>query len=70
MTAQIPSLLSVPLGRMGAEVIRAVVGAEDCRLVGAIDNTPGKKVQTLVSSWGWGNWRLPSRPISRAASAP
>ena len=31
------------LGRMGAEVIKAVVGASDCRLVGAIDNTPGKE---------------------------
>ena len=29
------------LGRMGAEVIKAVVGAEDCQLVGAIDTTPG-----------------------------
>ena len=28
---------------MGAEVIRTVVGAEDCSLVGAIDNTPGKE---------------------------
>jgi 4-hydroxy-tetrahydrodipicolinate reductase len=28
---------------MGAEVINAVVNAEDCQLVGAIDNTPGKE---------------------------
>ena len=28
---------------MGAEVIRAVLNAEDCHLVGAIDNTPGKE---------------------------
>ena len=28
---------------MGAEVINAVVNAEDCHLVGAIDNTPGKE---------------------------
>ena len=31
------------LGSMGAEVIKAVVGAEGCSLVGAIDNTPGKE---------------------------
>jgi len=31
------------LGRMGAEVIKAVVGASDCQLVGAIDTTPGKE---------------------------
>ena len=28
---------------MGAEVIKAVLGADDCTLVGAIDNTPGKE---------------------------
>ena len=28
---------------MGAEVINAVVNAENCHLVGAIDNTPGKE---------------------------
>ena len=43
MTAQIPVVVAGALGRMGAEVIRAVVGAEDCNLVGAIDNTPGKE---------------------------
>ena len=33
----------MPWGAWGAEVIKAVVGAEDCSLVGAIDNTPGKE---------------------------
>ena len=42
MTAPIPVVVAGALGRMGAEVIKAVVGAEDCSLVGAIDNTPGK----------------------------
>ena len=28
---------------MGAEVIKAVLNAKDCHLVGAIDNTPGKE---------------------------
>jgi 4-hydroxy-tetrahydrodipicolinate reductase len=31
------------LGRMGAEVIRAVAAAPDCQLLGAIDTTPGKE---------------------------
>ena len=43
MTAPIPVVVAGALGRMGAEVIRAVTGAADCTLVGAIDNTPGKE---------------------------
>ena len=31
------------LGRMGAEVVKAVTAAPDCQLVGAIDTTPGKE---------------------------
>ena len=50
MTAPIPVVVAGALGRMGAEVIKAVVGAEDCSLVGAIDNTPGKEGQTWVWS--------------------
>lgn len=37
----IPVVVAGALGRMGAEVVRAVHGASDCRLVGAIDTTPG-----------------------------
>ena len=43
MTAPIPVVVVGALGRMGAEVIKAVLGADDCTLVGAIDNTPGKE---------------------------
>ena len=43
MTAPIPVVVAGALGRMGAEVIKAVVGAQDCSLAGAIDNTPGKE---------------------------
>ena len=43
MSSQIPVVVAGALGRMGAEVIRSVDGAEDCALVGAIDNTPGKE---------------------------
>jgi len=31
------------LGRMGAEVIKTVVAAADCQLVGTVDTTPGKE---------------------------
>ena len=43
MSSPIPVVVAGALGRMGAEVIRAVLNAEDCQLVGAIDNTPGKE---------------------------
>ena len=43
MSSPIPVVVAGALGRMGAEVIRAVLNAEDCLLVGAIDNTPGKE---------------------------
>ena len=43
-TGSIPVVVTGALGRMGAEVIRAVHLAPDCHLVGAVDNTPGKAV--------------------------
>jgi 4-hydroxy-tetrahydrodipicolinate reductase len=42
------------LGRMGAEVVRAVHAASDCRLVGAIDNTPGKEGVDVGTELGLG----------------
>jgi 4-hydroxy-tetrahydrodipicolinate reductase len=42
-TGSIPVVVTGALGRMGAEVIRAVHAATDCYLVGAVDNTPGKE---------------------------
>ena len=44
MPPSIPVVVAGALGRMGAEVIKAVVEAPDCTLVGAVDNTPGKRV--------------------------
>lgn len=41
--APIPVVVAGALGRMGAEVVKAVQAAPDCVLVGAIDNTPGKE---------------------------
>ncbi|MED5164579.1 MAG: 4-hydroxy-tetrahydrodipicolinate reductase, partial [Cyanobacteriota bacterium] len=39
----IPVVVAGALGRMGAEVIKAVHLASDCELVGAVDTTPGKE---------------------------
>ena len=39
----IPVVVAGALGRMGAEVVKAVRAAPDCALVGAIDTTPGKE---------------------------
>jgi 4-hydroxy-tetrahydrodipicolinate reductase len=41
--APIAVVVAGALGRMGAEVVRAVNDAPDCQLVGAIDTTPGKE---------------------------
>ena len=46
-TGSIPVVVTGALGRMGAEVIRAVQAAPDCHLVGAVDNTPGKEGQDV-----------------------
>jgi 4-hydroxy-tetrahydrodipicolinate reductase len=42
------------LGRMGAEVVKAIAAAPDCRLVGAIDNTAGKEGQDVGLELGLG----------------
>ena len=41
--APIAVVVAGALGRMGAEVVKAVTAAADCQLVGAIDTTPGKE---------------------------
>ena len=41
--APLPVVVAGALGRMGAEVVKAVRDAADCTLVGAIDTTPGKE---------------------------
>ena len=46
MTAPIPVVVAGALGRMGAEVIKAVVGAQDCR-------------PTWAWSWAWASLRWP-----------
>jgi len=42
------------LGRMGAEVVKAVVAAPDCSLVAAIDTTPGKEGMDVGQELGLG----------------
>ena len=54
MTPSIPVVVAGALGRMGAEVIKAVVGSADCMLVGAIDNTPGKEGSDIGLELGLG----------------
>jgi 4-hydroxy-tetrahydrodipicolinate reductase len=42
------------LGRMGAEVVKALRDAPDCALVGAIDTTPGSEGQDVGEALGLG----------------
>jgi 4-hydroxy-tetrahydrodipicolinate reductase len=52
--APIPVVVAGALGRMGAEVVKAVVAAPDCALVGAIDTTPGKEGEDVGLALGLG----------------
>ncbi len=52
--APIPVAVAGALGRMGAEVIRAVVAAPDCRLVAAIDTTPDREGEDVGLLLGLG----------------
>ena len=58
----IPVLVAGALGRMGAEVVRAVLGAADCRLVGAVDTTPGSAGDDLGERLGLGTLDLAVSP--------
>ncbi|MFM7465451.1 MAG: 4-hydroxy-tetrahydrodipicolinate reductase [Cyanobium sp.] len=52
--APIPVVVAGALGRMGAEVVRAVQTAPDCILVGAIDTTPGSEGKDVGLELGLG----------------
>ncbi len=52
--APIPVVVAGALGRMGAEVIKAVVATPDCTLVGAIDTTPGREGEDVGLALGLG----------------
>ena len=53
--APIPVVVAGALGRMGAEVIKAVVAAPDCTLAGAIDTTPGRVGEDVGLALGLGD---------------
>ena len=57
--APIPVVVAGALGRMGAEVIKAVVAAPDCTLVGAIDTTPGQEGEDVGLALGLGELEVP-----------
>jgi 4-hydroxy-tetrahydrodipicolinate reductase len=50
----IPVVVAGALGRMGAEVVKAVRDAPDCTLVGAIDTTPGSEGRDVGLELGLG----------------
>jgi 4-hydroxy-tetrahydrodipicolinate reductase len=52
--APIPVVVAGALGRMGAEVVKAVCQAPDCALVGAIDTTPGSEGKDVGLELGLG----------------
>ena len=56
--APIPVVVAGALGRMGAEVIKAVAAAPDCTLVGAIDTTPGHEGEDVGLALGLGEMEV------------
>ena len=56
--APIPVVVAGALGRMGAEVVRAVLAAPDCTLMAAIDTTPDKEGADLGLELGLGELEL------------
>ena len=50
----IPVLVAGALGRMGSEVIKAIISSKDYQLVGAIDNQKDKEGQDIGSLLGLG----------------
>ncbi|MFM8276106.1 MAG: 4-hydroxy-tetrahydrodipicolinate reductase, partial [Cyanobium sp.] len=53
-SSPIPVVVAGALGRMGAEVVKAVRHAPDCVLVGAIDTSPGHEGQDVGLALGLG----------------
>ncbi len=58
MSSSIPVVVAGALGRMGAEVIKAVHASEDCHVAGAIDNTPGKEGADIGLELGLGELEI------------
>ena len=51
----VPVVVAGALGRMGAEVVKAVRDAVDCSLVGAIDTSPGREGVDVGQALGLGD---------------
>jgi 4-hydroxy-tetrahydrodipicolinate reductase len=51
----VPVVVAGALGRMGAEVVKAVRDASDCTLVGAIDTSPGREGEDVGLALGLGD---------------
>ena len=56
--APIPVVVAGALGRMGAEVIKALEAARDCQLVAAIDTTSGKEGADVGLELGLGELQV------------
>ena len=52
--SSIPVVVAGALGRMGAEVVRAIQDASDCELVGAVETTPDKEGLDIGEELGLG----------------
>ena len=58
LAAPIPVVVAGALGRMGAEVIKALDAARDCQLVAAIDTTSGKEGADVGLELGLGELQV------------
>ncbi len=58
-TKRIPVLVAGALGKMGTEVVKAVNDSSDCRLVSAVDNTPGMEGLDVGDVLGIGTCEVP-----------
>jgi 4-hydroxy-tetrahydrodipicolinate reductase len=58
-TPPIAVVVAGALGRMGAEVVKAVAAAPDCRLIGAIDTSPGSEGEDVGVRLGLGELDVP-----------
>ena len=56
--APIPVIVAGALGRMGAEVVKAVCAAPDTTLVAAVDNSPGQEGEDIGLALGIGEMEV------------
>jgi hypothetical protein len=66
--APVSVVVAGALGRMGAEVVKAVRDAADCTLVGAIDTTPGKEGADVGLELGLGELKREQARFAAAAA--